>query len=302
MNKWHRPRRLWTDTRERLSRTQWPTTASTSASPDARVAMVTVNYNTLELIAHLLFSVMRVLPKNAISEIVVVDNGSTDGSLEFLRSLHAFGLIHLIENSRYPYHGPGLNRGISYLAQRGRQPATRARLIWVLDSDAIVMAPNSLDRFIQSMAGPDVAMAGQLQPYDQPRPRLSAYAHPAALMIDPAVVWRHRVPAFLEDGAPGVIMQHSLRRRGAKITDVRAFDEGLILHLGSGTLRVLAAEERRDNRYFNWATMHQYHHFHGQENGLAFYENFLADFTRLVPTLDPRLFAATCHETERLSW
>ena len=297
-----RPRRLWTDSRERLTRTVWPTRAPFEDDTAARVAIVTVSYNTLALTAHLLFSVLRVLPIGSVERIVVVDNGSTDGSSEFLAALAALGLIDLVHNRRSPYHGPGLNRGISHLASLARQDVDPVNLVWVLDSDAVVLMPDALDRCVRSLRSNDAALVGKLQDYDRPRPRLDRYAHPAALLMDPARVWHHRVPAFLEDGAPGVVMQHVLRQRGERVADVPVFADALMLHLGSGTLRRLADSSELDNRYFEWATEHRDHHFHGRADGAALYGRFLRDFTREIPALTPDVFLDACLQTPRLSW
>lgn len=297
-----RPRRLLTDTLERLGRSAWPTTTPLADVDPARIAVVTVSYNTLELTAHLLFTIHRVLPVGAVAEVVVVDNGSTDGSAEFLTALDRAGLVRLVRNSRFPYHGPGLNRGISDLARRQRGRPEPVNLIWVVDSDVVLLASDALERMSHVLRADHAAIVGPEQPYEQSRPKMSAYVHPASLLMDPARVWRHRVPAFLEDGAPGVMMQHVLRRRGEQIIDVPAFAEGSVLHLGSGTLRSLLDGERSENRYFDWAQGHREHHFHGRGDGAALYERFLVDFDRLVPSFEPGRFIEACRIDERLSW
>jgi dolichyl-phosphate beta-glucosyltransferase len=68
----------------------WP---DRPAAPD-RVAVVTVSYNTCELTALLLWSLRRVLEWEPL-EIVVVDNGSKDGSAELLAKIDAGWPAHL---------------------------------------------------------------------------------------------------------------------------------------------------------------------------------------------------------------
>ena len=72
-----------------------------------RVAVVTVSYNTRELTALLLWSLRRILEWESL-EIVVVDNGSKDGSAELLAKIDAAGGCRLIPNASNIMHGPAL--------------------------------------------------------------------------------------------------------------------------------------------------------------------------------------------------
>jgi GT2 family glycosyltransferase len=78
------------------------TADSSTSSEDGRrtdVCVVSVSYNTLELTALLLWSLHRVL-EWPVGEILVVDNGSTDGSHQFLAEAAGAGLCTLISSSR----------------------------------------------------------------------------------------------------------------------------------------------------------------------------------------------------------
>ncbi len=82
-----------------------------------RVAVITVSYNTRELTALLLWSLRRVLSWGSL-EIVVVDNGSADGSAELLAKVDAAGGCRLIANADNAMHGPALTQAMSFLASR----------------------------------------------------------------------------------------------------------------------------------------------------------------------------------------
>ena len=74
-------------------------------------------------------------------EVVVVDNGSTDGSQELLRNL--FPQVRIIQNDRNLGLGRASNQGIE---------ATRAPYVLLLNNDTVVNG-ESLDRLIDFMAG-----------------------------------------------------------------------------------------------------------------------------------------------------
>src|SRR5258708_2382935 len=95
-----------------------------------RVAVVTVSYNTRELTALMLWSLRRILQWESL-EIVVVDNGSKDGSAELLAKIDAAGGCRLIPNAGNAMHGPALTQAMSFLASRGSE---LPQWVWVLDS------------------------------------------------------------------------------------------------------------------------------------------------------------------------
>src|SRR5688500_9948578 len=84
--------------------------------PPQSVSVVTVSHNTLELTALVLWSLYRVLQWPAL-KIVVVDNGSTDGSAEFVRQAAAAGICTAVLLDRNLGHGQGLNDGIRHLRE-----------------------------------------------------------------------------------------------------------------------------------------------------------------------------------------
>ena len=113
--------------------------------------MVTVNWNTRPHLCRLLFGLRRVVDRGAIAEIVVVDNGSDDGSVALAREAADTGAIELIANDRQRYHGPGLTQGVNRLGALARS-GRPIDLVWALDTDVLVLRPDVVDAAVDAMA------------------------------------------------------------------------------------------------------------------------------------------------------
>ena len=112
-----------------------------------QVSIVIVSYNTREDLARCLDS-LHGSPPAATHEIVVVDNGSTDGSADTVRR---FPNVRLIES--------GGNVGFARANNIGIRATVSVNLL-VLNSDTIVPA-GALDRLLAELdANPDVAVVG----------------------------------------------------------------------------------------------------------------------------------------------
>jgi GT2 family glycosyltransferase len=150
------------------------------------VAVVSVSYNTRELTALLVWSLRRIVNWPGL-QIVIVDNGSRDGSAELLAEAGRSGVCVVLANDVNLGHGPGLNQGISWLAS---QPGPRPGWIWVLDSDVTAARPGALFAAVAVAERERAAVVGELQwdPWHQVE-RFGLYS----LLLDPAQVWaRHR--------------------------------------------------------------------------------------------------------------
>ena len=274
-------------------RTTWPRPPS-----GGRVAAVIVSYNTVELVAHLLLSLYRVLERDALTEIVLVDNASADGSREFLGALAADGLITLIANDRQRYHGPALNQALSYLAQREQLRAS-VDYVWILDSDAAVLRADTLARGLTTLREERAALAGEFEYLTHPQ----GYAQLWSLLLDPWLVWQPRFAPFEEAGAPGARLQRDLRAAGLPLANFPFGAMRYVHHLGSASLRVVASRGLETNRYFAWAKAWEeiVASIHDRPHGPLAYRRFRAGACRrLLTALEPRAFASVCRRPGRL--
>ena len=118
----------------------WPNTDS-SFDPSG-VVVVTVNYNTKRLVSILLWSLYRFLGSE-LRSVVVVDNGSSDGSSDILRACARAGLCELIPNGTNRCHGPAISQALSHCASRSTGADGDRPWFWLLDSDCVMARPDA---------------------------------------------------------------------------------------------------------------------------------------------------------------
>jgi glycosyltransferase involved in cell wall biosynthesis len=237
----------------------------------ARVTVVTVSYNTRDLTALLLWSLHRVLEWRAL-DVVVVDNGSTDGSAELLAQARDAGLCDLIANDANVSHGPALNQALSWLAGR-RGPS--AQWAWVLDSDCVIARPDTLQGALSVVEGSDPALVGEpgWDPWHQCE-TLGLYS----LLLRPSRVWQPPVTPFSAGGNPIHDMLMSARAAGLVTKPFGFTAEGYVIHRGRGSLAAVAANEERTNPLYAWACDHSEPHFNNVPGARQKYRDLLAAF------------------------
>ena len=109
---------------------------SAPSAPD--LSIVIVGYNSLPELGECLASV-RDTGASLRLETVVVDNASTDGTVEFLKK--EFPEVRVVANGRNVGYSKAVNQGIA---------ESRARYVLVLNPDIVVL-PDSLQRLMASM-------------------------------------------------------------------------------------------------------------------------------------------------------
>jgi hypothetical protein len=288
-------------------RTTWPRTPDHIGSSRPRLGIVVVNFNTARLISQLLFSLYRILGRSEFTIVVVVDNGSTDGSRQILESLAAAQLIQLVANADQQYHGPGLNQGISWLANRqeSADPADQIQYVWSLDSDVVVLRRDTARDALGAFEGTGAAAVGQSQ--DNPVTKRAMRNNPSmlspfSLILDPVQIWQPSIPPFLEDGAPGAGMQVAADADGLRLVSFPFVEHGYLIHLGRGTLRAIAESRDTTNRYYTWAAGHNDPYYMGQEGAPSMYQRFCELFGEEVGDPTPERVTAACSASDLLSF
>jgi len=112
------------------------------------VSIVVVNYNTARLLDEM-FAAINATADDLVLQTIVVDNGSRDGSAEFIRS--HYPNVELIENSVNVGFGRANNQAI---------PLLRGRYVLLLNTDAFV-ASDTLTRTVAYLGDhPECAVVG----------------------------------------------------------------------------------------------------------------------------------------------
>jgi glycosyltransferase involved in cell wall biosynthesis len=262
----------------------WP------AGPEAgreSAAALTVSYNTRELTAFLLWSLRTILNWPEL-EIVVVDNGSRDGSAQLLAEAERGGVCTLLANSGNRHHGPGLNQGLSYLASRS---GPRPGWIWILDSDVVVARPDALSAAVTVAREHSAALVGEPQ-HDQWHPdgRFGQYS----LLMDPAMVWQQQTGPFTGGGDPSLDLLTSATRLGIPMAPFPFTAAGHIIHSGRGSLAAVYAAGDHSHPFYQWAVSHHEPHFAGVPGADQRYHALRQEFRQQTGPLSGATLAAAC--------
>jgi glycosyltransferase involved in cell wall biosynthesis len=265
----------------------WPNSAP---SPN-RVAVVTVSYNTKELTALLLWSLYTVLNWPGL-EIVVVDNGSKDGSAQLLAEAEEAGICVYIPNQLNRMHGPGLNQGISWLAVRTEQLPT---WVWVLDSDVVVASPDALAAPLAVAQRESAALLGESwwDPWHKVD-RFLTYS----LLFKPGEVWRQGAVPFSEGGDPSFELLNSAIERGVSLAEFPFVADSHIIHRGRGSLAAVAASEEMSHPLYQWAVTQNGPHFGLVPGARERYEELLRTFREDVGEISGSTLAKACRRSQ----
>jgi hypothetical protein len=152
------------------------------------VCVVTVSFNTIELTSLLVWSLHRMLDDSSF-DVLVVENGSSDGSAGLLAKAADAGLCRLLTNDQNVHHGPALNQAMESLVTQQSPP----RRVWIVDSDVVISRGDALRAALEVAEARSAAIVGERH-WDQwkQKHRFELYS----LLIDLSQVWRPGAPTF----------------------------------------------------------------------------------------------------------
>lgn len=140
--------------------------------PAADVSVVIVSYDTVALLRRCLASLRAA--RGAVLQVIVVDNGSRDGSPDMVRT--EFPEVELVDS--------GANKGFAWGTNRGLERASGRHFVW-LNSDCEVGESSLADLARYLDAHPGVGAAGPTLVHTDGRlqPSAQAFPSPARLLV-----------------------------------------------------------------------------------------------------------------------
>jgi len=124
-----------------------------------KVFVITLNWNGKKWLSDCLSSVLAMHYPNF--EVVVVDNGSTDGSVEFMKK--KFPQVHVVETFRNLGYAGGFNTGLEFAAARG------AEYFLIMNNDTVIDAEALAALVETAMSQPKAGfVTGKIYYYDHP--------------------------------------------------------------------------------------------------------------------------------------
>ena len=222
------------------------------------ISVVSVTYNTQELIARLLWSLYRFM-RNDLRDVIIVDNGSSDGTHDLLKAMSAAGLCHVIHNDQNRYHGPALTQALSYLAEKYKDTQPRP-WIWILDSDCMIAREDASTAMLNLASSRQVAVLGEPR-WDQRHEE--ERIHGFSVLLDPSIVRHSDIGGFQDGGDPVGEFGNSCRECGISLHSFPFTEAGYIIHRGRATLAGILKRREMEHPLFNWAKDHYEPHFQG---------------------------------------
>jgi GT2 family glycosyltransferase len=122
-----------------------------------KVSIVILNWNGLEDTSECIRSVMNLEYDNR--EVILVDNGSVDGSVKTLQGL--FPSITVMENKENNGFARANNQAIEYALARGTE------YVWLLNNDTITV-PDALSKLVFAAESPEIGLASPIIYFHEP--------------------------------------------------------------------------------------------------------------------------------------
>jgi glycosyltransferase involved in cell wall biosynthesis len=253
---------------------------------DPRLAIVTVNFSTTRYLKLMLCTLADQSALWFVQQVVVVDNGSRDGGVPFLRALaRRVPRLYLVERRHFLNHAAGMRSGLRALARiDGESPEDQhAGIVVFCDPDVIFRNGSTLLDLSAAMIRDDAAFAGEARlapPSVHPDVQASFFA------VRRDALARRDVEPLVNHGSPAYRLQASVLRSGLTIVDFPSNHGGYILH--RGRTAVAAATTYHVGSYAGVANREP--HFMGVPGGPSIWADIEQRWAPLLnPAAEPAL-------------
>ena len=243
---------------------------------EARFALITDNFSTTYYLKLMLLTLSEQNNLDKISKIIIVDNNSKDGGVEFFQQLaDSLEKFEFVTNHFISTHARGLRVGIKYLHKLERSIEKKSNVLMVCDTDIIFRNKETVSNLSNVFEKTDAAFAGELRYSSTVCPQAQA----SFLCIRRDVYVRSDIKPFVNHGSPAYWMQKSLWDAGLKLHDFRSNFDGYILH--RGRTGVAAAKEHYPLSSFAKVANNQAHYM-GVENGEQIWKAAESKYSELL--------------------
>lgn len=251
--------------------------------------IVTVNASTTRSLKLMLLTLVDGDDLDSLRQVVVVDNGSRDGGLPFLRALaRQVARVELVELRHFLNHARGLRAGERVLTPE-------AGIVLFCDPDVVWRNPATLRALGAALSDHDAAIAGEPRPPVAGRPA-NPNIQASFLAVRRDVLHRRDVPPPVNHGAPTVWLQDGVVRAGLPIARFPSNHGGYVLH--RGRTAVAAARTMTPQRSYATARTRRPHYMHVPD-GAAIWAATEERYAALLhPDAEGQLLA---HLAERLA-
>lgn len=231
---------MWADRRWAGSQRRRKPTREVAFDGDPRLAIVTVNFSTTREMKSMLLTLSEQDELDMVQHVIIVDNGSRDGGLPFLRALaQRVPRVHLVERRHWLHHGPALRAGVYELDRVDAGEQHPANVLLFCDPDVVFLQPEALVAVAGSFTAHDAALVGEVRP-GRAGPDIQA----SFIALRRDVYSRPDIAPISHDGSPAYRQQRTIAAAGLTVVDLPANRNGLILHKGRAGVAAARAYRR----------------------------------------------------------
>jgi hypothetical protein len=274
-----------------LVRWKWrPPVAEPRFDGDPRFALLTVNRSTTRYLKLLLLTLLEQSALSRVRRIIVCDNDSRDGGMDFLRRLSAaVPDIHVVARPALALghsHAQGMRAAIQIRnrVEAGLPGPARSNLLLFIDPDVVFRNRDALADLGDVFREGDAAAAGELRDDLYPYPEAQA----SFLAVRSDWCARADVWPWVNHGAPSYWLQRSIWRAGGRIAHFPSNQGGYILHRGRAAIAAIAHSAPLSS----YATVPALPHFMGVPDGPAIWAAIEAQHEALLaPAAEASLLA-----------